>query len=470
MGRLHANGRSPESEGGLPPARSSPDILRDLGALARLSTSLSAGALQEDLELALDILRQATGAEVGEIFLVNPQERCVELTAFRGPFRQAFHQITRFKPGEGFPGLVWLRGEHILTRSLPQDPRYLRTQVKESGFQSYICVPLLSPQGVLGSLNLASRRPEPDLEGALRLLSWASAPLSLALRAGVYRQEAHILSGGTATMPDSKEKAPLPFLEIGCLGPFQLRRHGVPVPPPMAPLQKALTLLKILLTYEGHPLSKDTLIEFLWPEADPEAGSARLHVVLHALRRLVELPTAGRRWLFIQQEDGRYFFNLEGPCYLDVKEFMGLVSTGLRAEAKGGAEAAIGAYEAAIKLYRGDFLEDEPFAEWCQGKREHLRGTCLDVLRRLATLEARVGDWEACLKHLRHALQMEPVQEEVHRELMRCLWDAGRRDEALRQYKTCQELLWRELEVKPLPETQDLAQAIYLHPGNLSSP
>src|SRR3990170_8102728 len=75
MGRLHANGRSPESEGGLPPARSSPDILRDLGALARLSTSLSAGALQEDLELALDILRQATGAGGGGIFLGNPPER-----------------------------------------------------------------------------------------------------------------------------------------------------------------------------------------------------------------------------------------------------------------------------------------------------------------------------------------------------------------------------------------------------------
>ncbi len=158
------------------------ELIRDLAAQAVLSTSLSADDLQETVDHSLDWLRQATGAEVAEIFLSGPQGEAVFLTAFRGPFKAAFSQITRFRIGEGFPGLVLKAGEPILTHELNADQHYLRARVKEKGFLSYVCVPLGGMQRVFGVLSVASRRPDLDLEHALRIMTWASQPITMALQ------------------------------------------------------------------------------------------------------------------------------------------------------------------------------------------------------------------------------------------------------------------------------------------------
>ena len=609
-------------------------MVRDLSALLALTTTLSVPS-QGSLELALDVLRDVTGAEAAELFLAEPKGWGMVLTYFRGPFKRAFFQVTSFKSGQGFPGMVVEYQEPILTRDLPADPRYLRTRVKEKGFHSYLCVPIHEPRGIMGSINLAFRRPNADLEKALAILSWASAPLSMRLQADLQQlwekantydldtddgsegelggalnrmvrsmvslagaqggainllhpkgkglvwrvREGAIptsvcptlqngasqacpalaesrgiaLYGARRSWPLSCQQSPrlgsvtyciptalggevvdllqvayqdpspepptrnlvwlervaesaarsvrdaweyaegrrqakavfrgwlekdllsplapdkahqedgtevIPYLDIRCFGPLELYCRGTLVTPDMVQRRKVLTLLKILLTYDGRPVAKDTLIELLWPEAEPEAGASRLYVVVHALRRLVEPPGRSGKWVFIQNEGDRYYFNTQASCRIDVREFKALLALGKKTEATGNTEAAMAAYEAAAQLYRGDFLEDEPFAEWCWMEREELREVCLDTAKRLATLYAQAGELEQGVKHLRHALRLDPLREEFHRELIRHLWALGRRDEALRQYDTCRNLLQRELGVEPLPETQQLLRRL----------
>src|SRR5262249_10520114 len=57
-------------------------------------------------------------------------------------------------------------------------------------------------------------------------------------------------------------------------------------------------------------------------------------------------------------------------------------------------------------------------------------------------------------------LAHDPLQEAVHRTLMRLLADRGRRDAALRQYQVCVDTLARELSVEPEPATRQLYQQI----------
>ncbi|MBI2848606.1 MAG: GAF domain-containing protein [Chloroflexi bacterium] len=615
----------------------------ELATLFPLTTVLARAPLQSGLDQALDILRATTGAEAAELFLAESEERGMAMTSFRGPFKNAFFGITRFKPGEGFPGMVLAGSAPIISTSLPEDPRYLREQVKERGFHSYLCVPLLGPEGVMGCINTAFRRPDADMERAMAILSWASAPLSmrlqvdllrlgemldtsglgvgeeleanldtvlgeilrrmiaqsgaqgglvsllrrgekglawhlsegpiptvtcpalqseadrncraiaegrsvvlfgtreswpvqcqrfprlgsviycmpLAMEVGIlglvqlvyqgpspepptrdlvlmetaaerasrtiseawnrletrqriqaaYRQWLHTenelslqkgISSQSASAPAQAgaEQMPMTHLDLQCLGPFAVYRKGTLVTSEMVQRRKALTLLKILLTYDGRPVSKETLIELLWPEVEPSAGAGRLYTVVHALRRLVEPPGHEGKWLFVQNEGDQYWFNTKGPCRIDVREFKMLVEAGKRAEARGNAQAAIAAFEEAVRLYRGDFLEDERFSEWCWMEREELRETCLDTLKRLAALHAEEGSWEKAAKHLRGALRVDSLREELHRELIRSLWALGRRDEAIRQYEACRDLLQRELGIGPLPETDHLLQLI----------
>ena len=126
---------------------------------------------------------------------------------------------------------------------------------------------------------------------------------------------------------------------------------------------------------------------------------------------------------------------------------------------------AIESYEAAVNLYRGDLLEEDPYAEWCWGEREHLREVCLSVLGRLASFYLEQDAAEKSISAYKQALRIDPLREENHRGLMRALLAVGRRDEALREYHTCKDNLRRELEVEPLPETKQLYSLIRNSPA-----
>ncbi|MBI2918819.1 MAG: GAF domain-containing protein [Chloroflexi bacterium] len=617
-------------------------IGRDLDITSLLSGVLASAPPPDNLWHVPEVLREASGAEAGELFLAEPGGHGMVLTCHQGVFRHAFSQITHFEPGEGFPGLALAQGAPVFSDHLLDDPRFLRSRVKEAGFQQYVCMPLRSSSGVVGSIGLAFRRPDPALSHTLRLLSWASGPVALALEAGLLRMQralfldtsqgtsggednaqsilgrvmdtllplsgaqgmavvllpqtrsasvqrvtrgatprgscqalssvpiscpasaracGTVLAGPRASWPAPCQDSPRswsvcycipavargrpisicqfyyhstgtsvptrslawlqaaieavthsirvahelyeeeqraqtysaltpagpkgsavalaphmperdalsslrrpaeagPYLVVRCLGTFELRKHGMPVTPAMIARKKALTLLKILLTKDGRPLSRETLIDLLWPEGDPQTKTGQLHVLVHELRRLVEPPETNRRWQFIVGEGDRYYFSARSSCRVDAWEFKLLAEEGRTAGAKGDRDAAISAYEAAVQLYRGDFMEDEPFAEWCLEEREQTRETCIFVLRRLAALHRSAGNWHRSIELLRRALRMDPVREEVHRALMQALWADGRRDEALRQYQTCKESLARELSVAPLPETEKLAERI----------
>jgi DNA-binding SARP family transcriptional activator len=153
-----------------------------------------------------------------------------------------------------------------------------------------------------------------------------------------------------------------------------------------AGLFKALTLLKILLVHAGRPVPRDMLVELLWPGIDPSVGASRFCVVVHTLRQVVEPSASGHRWVFIQSDEDCYSFDTRAPGWLDIEEFRASVARGHGAEEAGALDAATRAYDDAVRLYRGDLLEDEPAAEWCGVEREHLRETFLGVLKRLASL------------------------------------------------------------------------------------
>ena len=57
-------------------------------------------------------------------------------------------------------------------------------------------------------------------------------------------------------------------------------------------------------------------------------------------------------------------------------------------------------------------------------------------------------------------LNIDPLREETHRQMMDLLWRSGQRGKALEQFDTCQHLLRDELGIEPNPETVALAERI----------
>jgi hypothetical protein len=85
-----------------------------------------------------------------------------------------------------------------------------------------------------------------------------------------------------------------------------------------------------------------------------------------------------------------------------------------------------------VSLYRGDFLEglwvqEAPFEAWLQTERERLRETIIEALARLVSHHTQAGNVTRAVQCALRLVSLDPLQESVHRALMRLNVRQGRR-------------------------------------------
>ncbi|MCA1772406.1 MAG: AAA family ATPase [Halomonas sp.] len=118
------------------------------------------------------------------------------------------------------------------------------------------------------------------------------------------------------------------------------------------------------------------------------------------------------------------------------------------------------AWETAHSLYRGDYMEDEPYAEWAQHTRMQWRRRYQQLLTNLAEAYGKTGRFEKAITHCRTILALDNTNENAYRLLMRCLASLGERGTALKVYNEAVQALQDEIGVDPMPETMELALQI----------
>src|ERR1700744_3025066 len=88
----------------------------------------------------------------------------------------------------------------------------------------------------------------------------------------------------------------LQAVELGVLGPLQVRRDGAPV---MIPGAKPRAILTMLGLHGGSVVSADSLIELLWGDDPPRTAAKALQTHISALRRTLGdgfVLTEGAGW------------------------------------------------------------------------------------------------------------------------------------------------------------------------------
>ncbi len=91
-----------------------------------------------------------------------------------------------------------------------------------------------------------------------------------------------------------------------------------------------------------------------------------------------------------------------------------------------------------------------------RSERARLGELAVDALRRLVERHGKAGRVEPAAHAAARLLAIDPLQEEVHRTLMRLYVRQGRRAAALRQYQACVAILQKELGVEPEAQTKRL--------------
>jgi DNA-binding SARP family transcriptional activator len=223
------------------------------------------------------------------------------------------------------------------------------------------------------------------------------------------------------------------------------------------PATRVLSLFKYMLLHHKQYIPRDVLLDMFWPDADPELARNNLNVSLHSLRRALRTVTDLPVVVF---EDGAYGLASNLQLWLDVEEFEKCVRNGQQLEARNQLAAAVDEYEAAISIYRGDLLEQNPYDEWTVLDRERLRIAYLDTLDRLSQIYLDQERYAACIIVCQLIIARDRCREDAYCLLMRCYSRQGQHHLALRQYQMCVESLRTELQVNPGPETTQLYNRI----------
>jgi DNA-binding SARP family transcriptional activator len=226
-------------------------------------------------------------------------------------------------------------------------------------------------------------------------------------------------------------------LDLRLLGEFHAEIDGRPVPPDAWRQGRAASLVKLLALSQRHRLARDRVIEALWPGASPDAGGTNVRKAVHFARRALGGEDA------VAVRAGMIELWPTADVATDVERFE-LAS----ARALTSRDAA--ALREATELYPGDLLPDD--AElWCEDRRRALRETYLRVLR-------GAGMWS-------RVLELDPTDEQAHRELMRGYLDAGNRQAAIKQFERLREVLREELGVGPDPLSVALYERVLAREG-----
>ena len=243
--------------------------------------------------------------------------------------------------------------------------------------------------------------------------------------------------------PDAGATDTAPPLRIFALGAMLVEGPAGPIAGEWL-AQRPGELLRFLVCERRRIVPADVIGEAIWPHAGSAAPNTVRHFV-HALRHRLEPERLGpAHTSTVLCRRGGYGLD-PSRVWIDVDEFERQAVAGISALHAGSRQAAREHLEAATALYRGDFLADEPYAEWALRERDRLRAVACETLRALVHL---VSTPESA-RYLEQLAELEPFDDDVHRDLVMAWLSMGRRSRAARHYESFSVRLMREFGERP---------------------
>lgn len=215
---------------------------------------------------------------------------------------------------------------------------------------------------------------------------------------------------------------------------------------------KAEELFALLIHHQGRPVSRDKVLDLLWPDMDFDRASKNLHAISYYIRET--LQELGYRDLFVRS-GGQYQLRLDQVYQLDQLDQL----SGARiqvdalefvsdASQKDLNNMDLGRLDKLSSLYRGRYLEGKDY-DWAVSSAGWFESKCeeMDLIR--ADRYRKSGNGSRAVEILSTMVRRNPILEEAYQRLIELLLQEGNEAEAKRWYQVCERNLWEELQVEP---------------------
>ena len=258
--------------------------------------------------------------------------------------------------------------------------------------------------------------------------------------------------------------APLPYavtgqpcLQVRLFGHFEILCNGEPLD--LGRNGKALATFKYLLAHRDRPVSRDHLMEWLWPESSLKKARSSLNVAICSLRRLLSECSAGLQ-NYILLEEGYYRLCPSVLVQTDVEEFDRRYEQGRRLEKNNRIEGAV-EYERAIELYRGEYLLEHLYEDWTMVERERLSNAYMDMLEQLAVYYKQTEQLRESIRVCYRILHKDPTHENSHLLLAESFALLGSYGRALHQYRLFKGILKSTHGTEPSVEAEERFERVF---------
>ncbi|MDR1438776.1 MAG: hypothetical protein LBJ10_01800 [Clostridiales bacterium] len=287
-------------------------------------------------------------------------------------------------------------------------------------------------------------------------------------------------------------------LKIYTFGGFRLIKDGKSVLKASGRSKKMWDLFKYIVTQRGKKLSVLDCYDAVWGEDDNGANpAASLQNLVYRLRRAIseadgrqdgdgaeaaeaaELADGGGDATegggepaesggasagaeapepadeYIIYSSNSYFWNTGSDYWLDAQEFESLAARA-RAARENEPGVAIGLYQSAMELYRGEYLPEYIYNNWIVASRNKYSRIFLECGSDLAGLLRGEGRYQEVLALCERIFANDAMDDAFHAIFIDTLIDMGKIVQAQAHYQYVTAMLYREMGIKP---TQTLRQA-----------
>jgi len=227
-------------------------------------------------------------------------------------------------------------------------------------------------------------------------------------------------------------------------------------------------LLAYLLLQRHRAQPREVLAGIFWGELSQERARGSLNTALWKLKKALEPNGIPAGTYLINNHPGEVGFNRESQYWLDVEAFEEKTRHLSACPLQMADETHVQELEKILGLYTSELLEGS-YKDWVLRERERLRALYLKSLGYLLEYYKLHGLYENGLACAQQILNLDPLREDIHREMMRLYLENGQRALAVRQYEICRKMLDTELSISPMEETQALFTQIFskAHGGQL---
>ncbi|MBB3131552.1 two-component SAPR family response regulator [Paenibacillus rhizosphaerae] len=240
----------------------------------------------------------------------------------------------------------------------------------------------------------------------------------------------------------SEEGRPRSHMMLCCLKNLHFRSAGGKVQSFSWRTLKAPELFAYLIYYRNKTVSKQTLIDLLWPDFNLKRATTQLHTAIYQIRKTIK--TSGIDLHIKFQDEG---YRLEfGNVTLDIEDW----EKALRSAPPVDPES-LPEHIAIMDKYPGDFLEEHGYG-WAEPEQERTRLLWFDQAKRIAECCIHLGQQAEAIGLYQEMIRKMPYREEGYEGLMKLYASLNQRVGVRRLYQQMTTVFLEDYDMAPSKE------------------